>query len=113
MLTNWGAILHARQACGVRGTARLAYALAATGHEGEARQTIDELLRLPHEQPPSFEMAMAYVGLGDADAAFHWLDRAYAERDAFLHTIKTVPAFDSLHVDRRWGSLLQRIGLAA
>ncbi|MFI5256516.1 MAG: hypothetical protein ACHQRK_04575, partial [Gemmatimonadales bacterium] len=59
----------------------------------------------------SFGLAMAYTGLGDRDSAFESLDRAHAERDAFLHTIMAMPAFEPLQVDARWAVLLARIGL--
>src|SRR5215207_5203422 len=85
---------------GARGSARLAYALAATGRRDEAWDILHELLRAPaNRYLPSFGLAMAYAGLGDADAAFRWLGQAYAEGDAFLHTIKTTPAFDGLPTD--------------
>lgn len=97
---------------GVHGSARLAYALGVTGRREEAQQIVRELLRSSgHRPPPSFGLAMAYVGLEDADAAFGWLDMAYAERNAFLHSIKTTPAFDRLRTDPRWGTLLHRVGL--
>jgi len=107
------AFRRAAAASGVRGSARLAYALAVTGHGDEARGIVSQLLELPSHQPrPSYGLAMAYAGLGDADAAFRWLDQAYAERDAFLHGIKTTPAFNGLHSAPRWRTLLRRIGLA-
>ena len=97
---------------GVRGATRLAYALGATGHERESRQIVRTVLESQNDRSMSFGLAMAYTGLGDADTAFHWLERAYAERDAFLHTIKATVAFDSLHGHPRWAMLLRRMGLS-
>jgi hypothetical protein len=54
---------------------------------------------------------MAHVGLGDADAAFQWLDRGYADHAAFMDGLKATPAFDPLHADVRWAQLLNRMGL--
>jgi TolB-like protein/Tfp pilus assembly protein PilF len=106
------AFRRAAAAGGARGAARLAYALAATGRRDEAWGIVHELLRAPaHRHLPSFGLAMAYAGLGDEDAAFRWLGQAYAERDAFLHSIKTMPAFDGLRLDGRWCRLLRRMGL--
>ena len=31
-----------------------------------------------------YALALVHAGLGDADAAFEWLDRAYAARDVHL-----------------------------
>jgi serine/threonine-protein kinase len=106
------AFRHVAQLGGSRGAARLAFALAVTGCEREARELVDEVLRHSRQQPPpTFALALAYAGLGETDAAFHWLDQALAERDALLHTAKTSPPLDALHKDPRWGVLLRRIGL--
>jgi DNA-binding SARP family transcriptional activator/Flp pilus assembly protein TadD len=97
---------------GPRGATRLAYALAATGDHAAATKLARELADRPDAVAHAIGLAMAHSGLGDRDGAFAWLDRAYAERDAFLHTIKVSAAFEPLHVDPRWESLLQRIGLS-
>jgi tetratricopeptide (TPR) repeat protein len=97
---------------GARGRTRLAYALAVTGRHNAAREIIDELVRSTEpDHMPSFGLAMAYAGLTDADTAFEWLERAYGERDAFLHTIKATVAFDVLRSFPRWAKLLRRMGL--
>ena len=111
------ALMAFRQAAttsGVRGSARLAYALGATGHIEEARTIVDDILRsASRDQLPSFGLAIAYAGLGNTNAAFEWLEAAYVQRDAFLHSIKATAAFDGLQADPRWAPLLWRIGLSA
>jgi len=97
---------------GARGATRLAYALAVTGDQAAARSLVGEVENGAAASAQAFGLAMAYTGLGDRDAAFRWLDSAHAERDAFLHTIKAMPAFEPLHGDARWKALLARIGLA-
>jgi TolB-like protein len=97
---------------GPRGATRLAYGLAATGDRAAARKIACEIGDRPDAVAHAFGLALAYSALGDRDAAFAWFDRAYAERDAFLHTIKAMPAFEPLHDDPRWDPLLQRIGLS-
>jgi TolB-like protein/Tfp pilus assembly protein PilF len=97
---------------GQRGAACLAYALALTGHREEAREIVRRLVQLePSETRPTLGLAMAYAGLGDVVAAFACLEQAYVERDRLLHTIKTAPGFDGLHLDSRWRDLLRRVGL--
>lgn len=96
---------------GPRGATRLAYALAVTGDRGAALQLLQGVIEQPDAVLQAFGLALAYTGLGDTDSAFAWLDFAHAERDAFLHTIKAMPAFDPLHADARWMALLRRIGL--
>ncbi len=62
---------------------------------------------------PSFHVAMAYAGLGDADAAFRWLERGYEERGSFMDGVGITAAFAPLHDDPRWPRLLRRMGLEA
>jgi hypothetical protein len=54
---------------------------------------------------------MAHAGLGDIDEAFRWLERGFADRAAFMDGVKVTRAFDVLHGDVRWESLLRRMGL--
>ena len=96
---------------GPRGVTRLAYALAVTGDRGTARSLVDQIAARPDAHVHAFGLALAETGLGDLDNAFAWFDRAYDERDPFLHTVKSVPALESLHGDARWKSLLRRIRL--
>jgi len=56
-------------------------------------------------------LAGLYVGLGDKDRAFEWLDTAYQERDNQLVNVKVDPLFDSLHSDPRYADLLKKMGL--
>jgi Tfp pilus assembly protein PilF len=97
---------------GVRDSAHLAYALAATGERRAAEHVLRGLLASSGRRYlPPFGIAVAYAGLGDADAAFRWLDRAVEERSAWVSGVKSLPAFDRLRVDPRWGPLLRRMGL--
>jgi serine/threonine-protein kinase len=97
---------------GPRDSAQLAYALAVTGQRTEAERVLHVLLDPAHTGPVlSYHIAMAYAGLGDADAAFQWLERGYAERSSFMGWARADPAFVSLHSDPRWVPLLRRMGL--
>ena len=55
-------------------------------------------------------LAMAYAFVGDADNAFHWLDRALDE-DAFNLTPNDMD-YANLHDDPRWEPLMARAGLS-
>jgi hypothetical protein len=57
------------------------------------------------------QIAEVFAGDGDGDAAFEWLERALANRDAGLARLKTNPRFRSLHGDPRWRLALQKAGL--
>jgi TolB-like protein/Tfp pilus assembly protein PilF len=89
----------------------LAYALA--GRKDEANQVLVELLELNRRSyvtPPA--VATVYIGLGDKDRAFVWLERAYQERSYYMAFLKTFPLLDPLRPDPRFDELLRRIGLA-
>jgi serine/threonine-protein kinase len=106
------ALRRAAALSGVRDSAHLAYAYAVIGRRADAQQIVRTLLESSDRRYiPPFHIAMAYAGLGDADAAFEWLERGYAERGSFMDGIKVTPAFVPLHGDPRWRSLLRRMRL--
>lgn len=57
-------------------------------------------------------VANAHAWLGNADAAFEWLDKAAAIHDPLLVTVVVEPLLDSLHGDPRWLPLLRKVGRA-
>ncbi len=93
-----------------KGTLVRAYAQA--GHRKEARKLVDELRRRQQEgYVPAAAFVDAYLGLGDNDQAFAWLDRAYQEHSGILQVIKVDPLFDPLRGDPRFADLVRRVGL--
>ncbi len=56
-------------------------------------------------------LALTYLGLGEIDSAFEWLDRAIDARDHTMTPIKTYPFFDPIRTDRRFLSLLSKMNL--
>jgi len=84
------------------------------GRHDDAQQIVDTLeqIALSRHVPPS-AFALVFAGLGDRDAAFHHLDRAYASRDVFLIMLPCAHWWDSLRSDGRFPILLQRIGFLA
>jgi len=108
------ALRRAAELSGVRDSAHLAYAYAVTDDRGKAEHIVAALLDpTRYQDPPPFHVAMALVGLGNHDAAFQWLDRAYVERASFMDGINVTPAFDPLRGDPRWATLVERMGLAS
>jgi tetratricopeptide (TPR) repeat protein len=92
----------------------LGYAYAASGRRGDARKVLDELKQQAKQRYVStYWIAMLYVGLGEKDEAFAWLEKAYQERSYWLLFFKTDPTVDSLGSDPRFQDLLQRIGFPA
>jgi hypothetical protein len=53
----------------------------------------------------------AYLGLGDNEQAFAWLERAYKEHSTILQYIRVHPFFDPLRGDPRLADLVRRVGL--
>jgi tetratricopeptide (TPR) repeat protein len=103
----------AAQAGGARDSAQLAYALAVAGQREEAMQVLAPLVAAASRRYlPPVPMAMAYAGLGDETAAFHWLERGYSERAPLMNALAVMPAFVPLQTDARWKRLarLMRFG---
>jgi hypothetical protein len=49
--------------------------------------------------------------LGNYDAAFEWMERAYEERRGWLAYLKVDPLVDPLRPDPRFAGWLKRMGL--
>ncbi|MCM3869903.1 MAG: tetratricopeptide repeat protein [Pyrinomonadaceae bacterium] len=92
----------------------MGYVQAHAGNRAEALKIVKELQGLPQGQEnwPAL-IATVYVGLGDKDRAFEWLDRAYQERFTALIGLKVEPMFDNLRSDPRFAALVRRVGLAS
>jgi TolB-like protein/Tfp pilus assembly protein PilF len=92
--------------------AELAYAYAVTGRRSKAQRLLAELeerARREYVQPTMF--AIVHIGLGEHDRAFHWLERAAAERDGWLAESIFYPTYDPLRTHPRYAPLLQALGL--
>lgn len=89
-----------------------AYIHARTGKAAEARKLLAQVEASDRAQrePPNISMARAYTALGDADAAFRWLERARRERDGDIVRLKIDPTLDPLRSDPRFRELLQQVG---
>jgi serine/threonine-protein kinase len=89
----------------------LGRANAMAGRRDKALQIIDELnARSKQEYIASNHFATIYIGLGDKDKAFEWLEKTYEERSGWMVWLQTAPEFDSLRSDPRFADLLRRMG---
>jgi len=88
----------------------LGYGQARAGNRVEAEKLIAELKELSKRRfiPSSF-VALVYVGLGDKDQAFAWLEKAYEEREMRMIVLKASPTYDSLRSEPRFQALLRRM----
>lgn len=93
--------------------AELGYAYAVSGERSEAEKTLQQLKeRAAREYIDAILIANIYVGLGQKDQAFGWLEKAYQERSGLMPWLKGEPKWDPLRGDARFADLLRRIGLA-
>jgi adenylate cyclase len=51
------------------------------------------------------------LGLGDTDASFEWLERAFQTRASALVYLAVDPRYDAVREDPRFRDLVRRIGL--
>ncbi len=93
-------------------TAELGVTAALRGRIDEARAILEELRRQSRERYISpVALVKLYTALGDRDAAFEQLERAYQDRRGWLVYLKVEPALDPLRDDRRFGRLQERMKL--
>ena len=92
--------------------AGLGYLLARRGARAEAEAILHDLEVRAHTSyvsPVAFQMV--YLGLGDTEQAFAWLERAYDERRGWLAYLKVEPMFDPLRADPRFAAMVHRMRL--
>jgi TolB-like protein/DNA-binding winged helix-turn-helix (wHTH) protein/Tfp pilus assembly protein PilF len=90
----------------------LAYAFAVAGREAEARQALDDCLKRWNElHTGGVCMALGYLGLGDKELAFTWLEKEFQEHTSTIYMLKAYPYWDGLRSDPRYWNLLRRAGL--
>jgi eukaryotic-like serine/threonine-protein kinase len=88
----------------------LGYANARLGKSREARQMIAQLERVSKRQyVSSYFIAIIYLGLGELDRTFEWLEKAYEERSGFMAFINVEPMLDALRGDPRFKALADKI----
>jgi serine/threonine-protein kinase len=89
----------------------LGRAFADAGEEGVYRWYLDELERRALKRPVSaYSRALLHAVLGEADAAFRWLDEAIDQHLGLLMWVKVNPWLEGLHADPRWAAVLGRMG---
>ena len=89
----------------------LGLAYARVGRRSDALKALSNLKELSHHRyvdPVAF--IAIYVGLGDQDQAFQWMDKAYRERDYFLTHLNS-PMWDALRSDPRFKVIYKKVGL--
>ena len=87
------------------------YILGRSGRTAEARDLLGALEAASRQRyVPPYALALVHAGLGDADAAFEWLGRAYTARDVHLMFLTVDVKWDRYRTDPRFADLLARCG---
>jgi TolB-like protein/DNA-binding SARP family transcriptional activator/Tfp pilus assembly protein PilF len=90
----------------------LAFAQAVAGQRDSATAALAGILREAQRSPVSAaDIALVYIGLGDHDRAFTWLDKALATHDSDLEAFIQSPTLDPLRNDRRFAALRRAMNL--
>ena len=85
---------------------------ARTGNDDLALAKLAEL-RQHSGDLSNFNYGLIYAQLGDTDAAFAALDRAWEVRDSSLLDVKVNPYLDPLRSDPRHAALVKKVGFPA
>jgi TolB-like protein/Flp pilus assembly protein TadD len=90
----------------------LGHACASAGKRTEALALVRELTEKAKQRYVSpYHMAVIYLGLGEKDEAFAWLENAFQDRTLWLVFVKVDPRFDAIRSDPRFEDLVRHVGL--
>jgi len=91
----------------------LASCYGGAGDKEKALLLLDELnAAAAQAYVAPISWVMGYLGMGDVEHAFEWLEKAAEARDPLLCYLKVGPIYDAIRDDIRYADLLYRIGLA-
>jgi eukaryotic-like serine/threonine-protein kinase len=91
--------------------ATMGYVYGRMGHAADARKVLADLQTQSKSAfiAPSM-FARVYIGLGNTEQAFAWLEKGYQQHDFWLTFITREPVYDPLRSDPRFQELVRRIG---
>jgi TolB-like protein/DNA-binding winged helix-turn-helix (wHTH) protein/tetratricopeptide (TPR) repeat protein len=90
-----------------------AHVHAANGDREKAEKLLDALRALSNSHYVcAYELAHAYVKLGDKKQAYEWLEKGKRERADCMVNLLVEPWMDPLRHDREYKELIKNIGLA-
>ena len=95
--------------------AELGCTYAGAGQKDKATKILDKLIK-PSERDKitpytMYSIASIYAGLDDKDQAIKWLQKAHLRRSYRLIYLKVDPKFDTIRSDKRFKTLLKKVGL--
>ena len=90
-----------------------AYVYGREGQMAKAEPALRELQQMYRGQHlDAAPMFVAYIGMGDKNDAFTWLQKAYQEHSPALTALKVDPLYDPLRADPRFADILRRVNLS-
>jgi len=90
----------------------LAYIYGKSGQQAQAQRALERLLELnQRQQVDPAAILWAYLGMGNNDQAFAYLEKAYLQHSNALTSLKVDPRFDPLRGDPHFQNFLHRVGL--
>jgi len=90
----------------------LGYIYSQTGKRNEAMAIIEELkTRQANRQAYGLDIARIYLGLGDKEQAFAWLEKDFQAHSSTLPSWIFIPPLNELRGDVRFKDLARRIGI--
>ena len=90
----------------------LGYAYGVAQKRGDALAILKRIKsNFEKQQAYPQDVAAVYVGLGDMDEAFAWLEKSLETRTGRLGRIGYHPPFESLRADPRYADLRRRMGI--
>jgi tetratricopeptide (TPR) repeat protein len=91
--------------------ALLGHVYGQAGEKAKALGILKELTTMSTQRYVSpMDFAVVFVGLGDVDSTFQWLENAYETRASRVHEVSWM-YFDSVRSDPRYSNLIRRLGL--
>jgi serine/threonine-protein kinase len=92
--------------------AALGYAYAKSAQRQKAEAVLNQWKEIGKTKyVANYWIAIVYAALGEKDAAFAELEKAYQAHDWFLQRLRVDPYMDPLRDDPRFKDLVQRLGL--
>jgi TolB-like protein/DNA-binding winged helix-turn-helix (wHTH) protein/tetratricopeptide (TPR) repeat protein len=93
--------------------ASLAHAYGLTGRKADTLRLIGELRKLSAQRyVAAFDVAIAWLGMGDTARALTSLEMAFNDRSPRLLFLNVEPRFDPLRSEPRFQALIRKVGLS-
>ena len=94
--------------------AAIAYAHAKAGHREEALDVLRQLEELStREYVSSYDLALLHLALGNKDAAFVQLSKAFDDHSSYLPFLNVDARLDEVRTDPRFQTLVRRMNFPA